>query len=159
MPEMHNILRVALLAVLTIQPLQDGIDISAVAEGMEMFGAASVLYPAFRWEDERFVEVGADSEGQGLVFAGFDAAPNFRRARMLNRFLGLWHDSIIGSNNQHDNIRCLGTTGTHGCESCMPRCIEESDNSAFCLYLVCANMLCYSTGFAVGNLGCLDVIK
>ena len=34
-----------LLAVATIQPLRGGIDISAVAEGMEMMGAASVLYP------------------------------------------------------------------------------------------------------------------
>ena len=31
------------LAWLTILPLEDGIDISAVAQGMEMFGAASVL--------------------------------------------------------------------------------------------------------------------
>ncbi|NNF39828.1 MAG: ABC transporter permease, partial [Woeseiaceae bacterium] len=33
------------LAWLTIQPLQSGIDISQVAQGMEMFGASSVLYP------------------------------------------------------------------------------------------------------------------
>ena len=33
------------LAFVTIVPLSDGIDISVVAEGMEMFGAASVLYP------------------------------------------------------------------------------------------------------------------
>jgi ABC-type lipoprotein release transport system permease subunit len=33
------------LAWSTIQPLRGGIDISAVAEGMEMMGAASVLYP------------------------------------------------------------------------------------------------------------------
>jgi ABC-type lipoprotein release transport system permease subunit len=34
-----------LLAVFTILPLRGGIDISVVAEGMEMMGAASVLYP------------------------------------------------------------------------------------------------------------------
>jgi ABC-type lipoprotein release transport system permease subunit len=39
------------LAWLTIRPLEKGIDLSIVGEGMEMFGAASVLYPAFRWED------------------------------------------------------------------------------------------------------------
>lgn len=33
------------LAWATVTPLQGGIDISIVAEGMEMFGAASVLYP------------------------------------------------------------------------------------------------------------------
>ncbi len=34
-----------LLAFGTVVPLRDGIDISIVGEGMEMFGAASVLYP------------------------------------------------------------------------------------------------------------------
>ncbi len=40
-----------LLAWLTILPLEDGIDISAVAQGMEMFGAASVLYPELLLRD------------------------------------------------------------------------------------------------------------
>ena len=39
------------LALLTILPLADGIDISAVGEGMEMFGAGSTLYPALKWDD------------------------------------------------------------------------------------------------------------
>jgi ABC-type lipoprotein release transport system permease subunit len=39
------------LAWATIQPLQGGIDISAVAEGMEMMGASSVLYPKLYWSD------------------------------------------------------------------------------------------------------------
>jgi len=40
-----------LLAWATIVPLQGGIDISAVAEGMEMMGASSVLYPKLYWND------------------------------------------------------------------------------------------------------------
>ena len=39
------------LAIVTIQPLKDGIDISIVAKGMEMMGASSVLYPQLRLED------------------------------------------------------------------------------------------------------------
>ncbi len=35
-----------ILAVATIKPLESGIDISGVAQGMEMMGAGSVLYPA-----------------------------------------------------------------------------------------------------------------
>jgi len=35
----------------TIEPLKDGIDVSIVAEGMEYFGAASVLYPALYLKD------------------------------------------------------------------------------------------------------------
>jgi ABC-type lipoprotein release transport system permease subunit len=40
-----------LAAWATIEPLKDGIDISIVGEGMEYFGAASVLYPALYLKD------------------------------------------------------------------------------------------------------------
>jgi len=40
-----------ILAVSTIIPLQDGIDISAVAKGVEMMGTSSVLYPALKLND------------------------------------------------------------------------------------------------------------
>jgi ABC-type lipoprotein release transport system permease subunit len=40
-----------LLAIGSILPVQDGIDISVVSEGMEMFGAASTLYPALKLND------------------------------------------------------------------------------------------------------------
>ena len=39
------------LAWLTIIPLQDGIDVSVVAEGMEWFGASAVLYPELTRDD------------------------------------------------------------------------------------------------------------
>lgn len=39
------------LAFGTIIPLESGIDISAVAQGMEMFGANSVLYPSLQMRD------------------------------------------------------------------------------------------------------------
>ncbi len=35
----------------SIEPLKDGIDVSIVGEGMEMFGASSVLYPALYLKD------------------------------------------------------------------------------------------------------------
>ena len=40
-----------ILAVTTIIPLRDGIDISVVAQGMEMMGSSSVLYPALKLND------------------------------------------------------------------------------------------------------------
>jgi ABC-type lipoprotein release transport system permease subunit len=40
-----------LLAIASILPIQDGIDLSAVAEGMEMMGVSSVLYPALTLKD------------------------------------------------------------------------------------------------------------
>jgi ABC-type lipoprotein release transport system permease subunit len=39
------------LAWATIEPLKGGIDVSIVGEGMELFGAASVLYPALYFSD------------------------------------------------------------------------------------------------------------
>ncbi len=38
-------------AWMTVVPLKDGIDISAVAEGMEMMGASSMLYPDLQIRD------------------------------------------------------------------------------------------------------------
>jgi len=40
-----------LLAIVSILPLKEGIDISIVAEGMEMMGAGSMLYPALTLHD------------------------------------------------------------------------------------------------------------
>ena len=40
-----------LLAVASVVPISDGLDLSIVAEGMEMFGAAAVLYPALKTGD------------------------------------------------------------------------------------------------------------
>ncbi len=40
-----------LLAILTIKPLESGLDISVVAEGMAMMGASSVLYPSLTLHD------------------------------------------------------------------------------------------------------------
>jgi ABC-type lipoprotein release transport system permease subunit len=40
-----------LLAFASILPLESGIDISAVAEGMEMMGVGTVLYPVLAWWD------------------------------------------------------------------------------------------------------------
>ena len=40
-----------LMAIATIIPLKDGIDISAVSQGMEMMGASSMLFPVLLWPD------------------------------------------------------------------------------------------------------------
>jgi ABC-type lipoprotein release transport system permease subunit len=40
-----------LLAIATILPVRDGIDLSVVAEGIEMMGASSTLYPALKLRD------------------------------------------------------------------------------------------------------------
>jgi ABC-type lipoprotein release transport system permease subunit len=40
-----------LLALATVIPLRDGIDVSAVSQGLEMMGASSTLYPVLLWPD------------------------------------------------------------------------------------------------------------
>jgi ABC-type lipoprotein release transport system permease subunit len=40
-----------ILAIASILPIRDGIDISAVAKGMEMMGASSILHPALKFHD------------------------------------------------------------------------------------------------------------
>jgi ABC-type antimicrobial peptide transport system permease subunit len=40
-----------LLALATIIPIQDGVDVSVVAEGMAMMGAGSILYPSLNLSD------------------------------------------------------------------------------------------------------------
>ncbi len=42
------------VAWLSIRPLQSGIDLTAVAEGMEMMGVGTTLYPALSWIDMLF---------------------------------------------------------------------------------------------------------
>ncbi|NOR20292.1 MAG: FtsX-like permease family protein, partial [Xanthomonadales bacterium] len=39
------------LAIGTTIWLQDGIDVSAVSEGLEMMGVASIMYPVLQWSD------------------------------------------------------------------------------------------------------------
>jgi len=39
------------LAIISILPIRDGIDLSVVAEGIEMMGASSTLYPALKLKD------------------------------------------------------------------------------------------------------------
>ncbi len=64
------------LAFVTIVPLADGIDVSIVAEGMEMWGASSVLYPRLYASDMILANV-------VVLFLGFLASlsPAWRASR------------------------------------------------------------------------------
>ena len=64
------------LAWLSVKAIEDGVDISAVAEGMEMMGAASVLYPRLYVSDMILANV-------IVLFLGFLASlsPAWRASR------------------------------------------------------------------------------
>ncbi len=40
-----------LLAISTLIPLEEGIDVSKLSQGLEMMGASSMLYPLLQWQD------------------------------------------------------------------------------------------------------------
>ncbi len=61
---------------------------------------------------------------------------------MIDRFNGLRHDAVISCNDQHNNIRRLGTTRTHGGKSLVTWRVEECNFIPGChVYLIGADML------------------
>ena len=71
-------------AVASIIPLQDGIDVSVVAKGMEMMGTSSILYPALKLNDMLLANV-------IVIFLG-----------MLTSILPAWHAASF------DPVEALG---------------------------------------------------
>ncbi len=65
-----------ILAWASVQPIKDGLDISIVAEGMEMMGASSILYPKLLLKDVVLANV-------VVIFLGFFASlsPAWRASR------------------------------------------------------------------------------
>ena len=66
---------------------------------------------------------------------------------MVDRFDGLRHDAVIGSNHDDRDIRDTGTSGSHGCERLMARGIQERDLFIIDLDLVSTDMLGDATEF------------
>lgn len=66
----------SLLAWLTVLPFEDGMDLSAVADGMEMFGMSNVLYPQLTLDDVLLANA-------VVLFLGFIASlsPAWRASR------------------------------------------------------------------------------
>ena len=70
---------------------------------------------------------------------------------MLNRFFGLWHDSVIRRNDQNHNIGRLCTASTHGGKRRVARCIEEGDHPHISLHVVSTNVLGNTARLADSN--------
>ena len=72
---------------------------------------------------------------------------------MVYGFDSLRHDTVIGSNNQDDQIRNFGAAGTHFSKSFMSRGIQK-DNLAFISgNMIGADVLRDSSGFIFCNFG------
>ena len=70
---------------------------------------------------------------------------------MVDGLLGLWHNVVIGSDDDDGHVGDLSTTCTHSSESLMSRCIEECDVTPVVKsHVVCTDVLCDATSFT-GN--------
>ena len=78
---------------------------------------------------------------------------------MIDRFPRLIHDPIICSNNEYDEIRYLGTPGSHRGKGFMPRGINERDELALAGCLVGTYVLRNPSGLAVHYIFFSDSIQ
>ena len=78
---------------------------------------------------------------------------------MLNGFLGLRHNAVIGRHHQDNDISTLGTASTHGGKRRVARGIQEGHHAVIGFYVVGTDMLGNTTGLAGSNLGATDVIQ
>ena len=78
---------------------------------------------------------------------------------MGNGLLGLIHYTVIGSNNQHNDIGNLGTTGTHFGKGSMTRGVNKGDIPGRSLDVIGSNMLGNSTCLTFSNIRLADGIQ
>ena len=78
---------------------------------------------------------------------------------MVNGFLGLRHDTVIGSDDDDRDIGNTGTAGPHGGKRFVTRCIQKCDPPPVDGNLVRTDMLGNTAGFAAGYLGGPDGVK
>ena len=98
----------------------------------------------------------------GFVLVGLGNGNNNRHLRrfgVLDGFTRLGHHTVVGRAHQNDNVRRLGTTGTHGREGLVTGGVEERHHTARRLDVVSANVLSNATGLAHGHLGAADVVQ
>ena len=66
---------------------------------------------------------------------------NACRLGMVDRLDRLWHDAVVGRNDQHGNVRRHGAAGAHGGERRVTGRVEERDILAVQRDAVCADVL------------------
>ena len=79
---------------------------------------------------------------------------------VVDGFLGLRHDVVVGSDDDDGDVGDLCTTGTHGGESLVARGVEEGDvASVLETYVVGTDVLCDATSLAGDDVGLADVVE
>ena len=78
---------------------------------------------------------------------------------MMDCFTGLRHHAVIGSNNQNNNVGCLGTARPHGGERLVARGIKEGHHATLCFDVIGTNVLGNTTRFTGSHLGTSNIVK
>ena len=78
----------------------------------------------------------------------FDMGRSFGVVNSLDR---LWHNAVIGGDDQHDDVSHIGPTRPHGRECRVARRVDEGDPRSFVIDAVGANMLRDPASFARRN--------
>ena len=68
--------------------------------------------------------------------------------RVSDGFLGLWHDAIIGCNDEHDDVCHISTAGAHVRENGVTWGIQERDWLAIVENLISTDVLSDTAGLA-----------
>ena len=79
---------------------------------------------------------------------------------VVDGFLGLRHDVVVGSNDDDGNVGDLSTTGTHSRESLVTRSIQEGDVAAILqLHVVGTDMLCDAARLTCDDIRLADIVE
>ncbi len=78
---------------------------------------------------------------------------------MLNGLHRLRHDAVVGRDHEHDDVRRLRATGTHGSECRVARSVQEGYDATGGLDVVGADVLRDSTRLSGGDLRAPDVVE
>ena len=84
---------------------------------------------------------------------------HLRGARVIDRFLRLRHDAVVGGDDEDDDVRHLGAARAHHREGFVARRVEEHDLPAALLDVIRADVLRDAARFAAGDVGLADRVE
>ena len=78
---------------------------------------------------------------------------------MVDRLTRLGHDPIVGSDDDHGNVRDLRAASSHRGEGLVAWCIEEGDQATVDFHLIGADVLSDASCFTGGNARVADDVE
>src|SRR5205807_747126 len=147
---------------------------SAISRALRSSVSTIMSSPAFGTSERPWISTGIDgpADGTGFAFSSSIARtrPNTAPVSTISPRLsvpawtspvatGLRHDAVVGGDHQHHDVGDLRAPGTHGGEGLVAWRVEEGDDAARRLDVVCADVLRDAAGFTRGHLGAANVVE